>query len=245
MRRAMSRPWPPDRTGKRAAEHTDSRGRATQVPLRRRVCSRSVAHFPAQRRQRREGLELALVDGAAPRRRRVARGWRPACADRPAAPAPAPRSPPARGRSARRAARSRRPRRGRRRSRPPRGAVSGSQVRRDRLVDAGGDRVERDDAGLHHRGAELGRRAASRRPAAARAARRSAACAPPARRAAAPAPPPRPASGAMSKSKSSRSRSWRSSITRANSGLSGAWGMSSGIVVPRGRAAAAPPAQVP
>ena len=152
--------------------------------------------FAAQRRQRREGLELAppRAGGAAPaaapaeRRAGLARigGQRQrqrldrhqpevdAVAERLDLVVLVGRRPP---------------------PRPARGAACRQAGAAHRLVDAGGHRVERDDAGLDHRRAEPAVELPAAAAAAASAARRSAACAPPARRAAGPAPPPRPAVG--------------------------------------------------
>ena len=248
---SIRRPARRSRCGARCHAHgrrTGQENEARNIPIARRArkappasISRSARPFcraapPARRRAWPRSSSAAPAGGGRPE------ASRRACAGRRAAPAPAPRSRRARGRCGRRAARSRRPRRGRRRARPRGGAASGSQVRRTgwsmRVVT--GSRVTTQVCTTVAPSRPSSCQPPPRQRRRAGRAKRSlrTACAPSSRASAARLGR---RSGAMSKAKSSRSRSCRSSITRANSGLSGAWGMSSGIVRPSGPATARAP----
>ena len=149
MPRGLSRARrPPVRTGKRGAEHTDC-APARKGPVAIFTIPRPLSRAAPRGRRR--------ASAPPPRRCRRWRGRASplACADRRAGRGRAPRSRRGRGRCDRRAARPRRPRRGRRRARR-RAAPPPAVAAADGLVDAGGHRLEGDDAGLDDAGAEPG-----------------------------------------------------------------------------------------
>ena len=102
----------------------------------------------------------------------------------------------------------------------------------DRLVDAGGDRIERDDAGLHGRRAQLGLEPPARGAKRLERAGEAHLADRPARPSGGRRRRPRFLSALTSKANSVAPRSRLSSITRANSGFDGEWLTNSGMCLP-------------